>query len=250
MGADAHPAFRLAEKHFKNRATPALPALQGLPADLCASVLDLSRPIDADDDPVWKAGWWGSTYGDKPRRKGKERARGERPNADLSGLRSLRLADGKTGYIVSEGKNVRDFLTPGCILIPNYLSAAAQEELLLSALGRYILPPNPLSLSTHYALPPDLWGLYVSDPEATVRPRHMDLDPEQRTAQAEADRAKRGPRTLIETTPAATIGYDEVKRRNAQWTGDVVSLKLPPKTASALMREIRWANLGWVYQVS
>ena len=64
-----------------------------------------------------------------------------------------------------------------------------------------------------------------------------------------AEEAGRGPRALIETAPAATIGYDEVKRRNATWSGDAVSLKVKERTAGQLMREVRWANLGWVYQV-
>jgi hypothetical protein len=46
------------------------------------------------------------------------------------------------------------------------------------------------------------------------------------------------------------MGFDEVKRRNATWTGDAMSLKAGTKSVEALMKEMRWGNLGWVYQVS
>lgn len=106
-----HPAFRLAEKHFKNRATAALPALRDLPP-FCRAVLDLSRPDSCEDDEIWRAGWWGRTYeppaagnGRKPKRA-RERARGERPplpDLGAEGVRSLELGDGRTGYVVAEG---------------------------------------------------------------------------------------------------------------------------------------------------
>lgn len=106
-----HPAFRLAEKHFKNRTTNALPALRGLP-EFTQPVLDLSGPSDQSTDPVWQAGWWGEEYtapSSNPRRrkKGKERVigeRGERPCMDLDGVPVLELKDGRRGYLVAEGK--------------------------------------------------------------------------------------------------------------------------------------------------
>lgn len=141
-------------------------------------------------------------------------------------------------------------LTTGCILIPGYLGPSAQETLLTSALAEYTRPPNPLSLDTHYALPPDLFALYSTSPETPVAPRHLELDEDERRARAEEAQRTAGVRPLIETAPAFTMGYDEVKRRNASWAGDAMSLKAGVKTVEALMREIRWANLGWVYQVS
>lgn len=106
----SHPAFRLAEKHFKNRATPALPALRDVPPSFCRSVLDLSRPPACEDDEVWRAGWWGRAYeppapGRRPR-KAKERVRGDRPplpDLEGEGVRAVALADGRTGYVVAEG---------------------------------------------------------------------------------------------------------------------------------------------------
>lgn len=111
-----HPAFRLAEKHFKNRTTNALPALRNLP-EYTQAVLDLSGPLDQSSDPVWQAGWWGAEYTEptpqRRRRKGKERAmgeRGERPVMDLDGVPCLHLKDGRTAYLVAEGELQRRVL--------------------------------------------------------------------------------------------------------------------------------------------
>lgn len=119
--------------------------------------------------------------------------------------------------------------------------------MLLAALASYTLPPNPLSLDTHYAVPPNLFSLYATHPEHLVPPRHTQLEEEEKASHAAA--AGTGRRTGIETAPAAAIGYDEVKRRNATFTGDAVSLKVGAKSVAQLMREIRWANLGWIYKV-
>lgn len=61
-------------------------------------------------------------------------------------------------------------------------------------------------------------------------------------------------RKTIETAAAATIGYEEAKKRNERYVEekggrDRPSGTLKGRTAGELMREIRWANLGWVYQV-
>ncbi len=46
------------------------------------------------------------------------------------------------------------------------------------------------------------------------------------------------------------LGFEEIVSRNRTWRGDEPSEKLGARTEEQLMREIRWANLGWVYQVS
>lgn len=109
----AHPAFRLAEKHFKNRATAALPALRDIPTELCRSVLDLSRPASCEEDEVYLAGWWGRSYeplvANARKRKVKDRARGERPplpDLEAEGVRVVQLNDGRAAYIVAEGESL------------------------------------------------------------------------------------------------------------------------------------------------
>lgn len=95
--------FRQVEKHFKSRhvphTTPALPA----------GMVDLSRPERVEEDEVWLSGWWGDEEDEVTvryrRRKGKERARGERRGEGSEGVRTVRLTDGRIGYVVAEGES-------------------------------------------------------------------------------------------------------------------------------------------------
>ncbi|WVO16942.1 alkylated DNA repair protein AlkB [Cryptococcus depauperatus] len=236
-----HTAFRLAEKHFKNRAY-----LNRYPSLLQwkERLIDLSRSQAQEDDEVWQAGWWSPeneteliNNQTKKSKQGKEKEKGERANLDTSNLSKLRLKDGAVAYVVA----------PGCILIPDYMSASQQLTFLHDSLARYTLPPNPLSLTTHYNLPDNLFDLYVSNPQANVYPKHMTgaID-----SQHSASKSQPKSRTLNDTEPASVIGYDEIIARNKNWTGDVPSDKLGIKTAERLMKELRWANLGWIYQWS
>lgn len=93
----AYTNFRIAEKHFKNRSEPGhLPSLRTY------DVVDLSRPDKLEDDEVWKAGWWGEMKGRY--RKGKERARGERPQMDrYDQFQMIECGQGRMGYVIAEG---------------------------------------------------------------------------------------------------------------------------------------------------
>ena len=96
----SYTAFRLAEKHFKNRATPGhLPTLRDAPST--RPVVDLSRTEKEADDEVWQAGWWGPS--DQNVKKGKQRARGERPLLD-SPFERIDIGGGKVGHILAEGQ--------------------------------------------------------------------------------------------------------------------------------------------------
>lgn len=105
--------FRKLEKHFKNRAVKGqLPSLRKYP------IIDLSRPTLAEDDPLWKAGWWSpindleiDTCHARRNNKGKARDLGERPSeaAQQYGLRTLTLSTGETGYLISEGQFTESF---------------------------------------------------------------------------------------------------------------------------------------------
>jgi hypothetical protein len=107
----AHPAFRQVEKHFKNRATWALPALRDLPRELCHPVLDLSRPEAEADDPVYCAGWWAESFAAPSQQRarkgagtgaGRVRPRGSRPEL-VPDARPVKLSDGRVGFVVAEG---------------------------------------------------------------------------------------------------------------------------------------------------
>ena len=136
----------------------------------------------------------------------------------------------------------------GCVYIPRYLTPARQLDLLESALTIYTLPPNPLSISTHYALPPNLFELYASSPRHSIQPLHSmrsKLEPRQERLRS------REMRHTVETEPTAVVEYQEIISRIRSRSRLEVepSERLGPKTVEQLMREIRWANLGWVYQV-
>lgn len=96
-------SFRQTEKHFKSRHIPHTAPV--LPSD----VLDLSRPERAEDDEVWSGGWWGpeENEGDVRyrRRKGKERARGERGADGSESVEILDLGGGRIGYLIAEGQS-------------------------------------------------------------------------------------------------------------------------------------------------
>ncbi|WVQ77070.1 alkylated DNA repair protein AlkB [Cryptococcus sp. DSM 104548] len=239
MQDSAHTAFRLAEKHFKNRANkgsfPSLRQWQG-------SLIDLSRPLEEEDDELWQAGWWSpdndetSQVTRRTNKKAKER--GHRPEQTNNYLTSMELPDGKVAYVVADG----------CVLIPGFLSKGQQMSYALQSLAEYTLPPNPLSLSTHYDLPQEgLFGLLANDPGSLVRPKHMSMAHEG-VPQSSSGQPKN--RVLNDTEPASVIGYDEIVARNRSWKGDVPSDKLGCKRVEQLFKEIRWANLGWVYQWS
>lgn len=257
-GPSSHTAFRLTEKHFKNRSNPLKhPTLRNQPVP----ILDFSRPARQEDDEVWKAGWWSPMNEPEARpRKDKRKARelGERPEQDFDGLKRIELVDGRTGWIVAEGlcdsSCVRQSLTEGCILIPGYLDSNAQLDLAKAALAEYTLPPNPLSLSTHYALPPNLFGMYAEDSDELVLPLHAtragpSTGYESTTHDDSKTEVRWTGRSTVETAPGEVVGYDEILAKNKTVVFDQPSEKLKPKTARELMKEIRWANLGWIYQV-
>ncbi|TYJ56485.1 alkylated DNA repair protein AlkB [Cryptococcus floricola] len=242
MQDSAHSAFRLAEKHFKNRAhKDSFPSLR----QWQRSLLDLSRPAAEEHDELWRAGWWcpdhdtTSPSSAKRSKKTKAKDKGHRPEQARIDLTSLELPDGKVGYVVADG----------CILIPGYLSKEEQLTYALESLAEYTLPPNPLSLSTHYDLPQQgLFDLLVNDPVSLILPKHMTIGSEGAVSGSPTSQPKN--RVLNDTEPASVIGYDEIVARNKGWKGDAPSEKLGCKRVEQLYKEIRWANLGWVYQWS
>lgn len=154
----------------------------------------------------------------------------------------------------------------GLIYIPQYLSPAAQLRLAQSSLQEYTRPPNPLNLSTHYVLPPDLtlFDKYIHDPTHLVDSKASALttpisgtfpdSTRSRTNSTNSSLTRSRPSTpqreLISNKPAHEEGYEALKERVAQWKGDEPSYKLRSKPVGSLLeRELRWANLGWVYNV-
>jgi len=139
-------------------------------------------------------------------------------------------------------------LMVGCILIPHYLDHSGQVDLLTSALAEYTLPPNPLSLSTHYDLPDDLFGTYIANPEYKVQTLFSKLS----SAEQEAIRGREqeiGHRVTKESKSGSEVGYEKILQSGKVWEGDVPGSQLSERSVRDLMKELRWANLGWVYRV-
>jgi alkylated DNA repair protein alkB family protein 1 len=137
----------------------------------------------------------------------------------------------------------------GCILIPGYLNPSEQVDLLTSALSTYTLPPNPLSLSTHYDLPPNLFGTYMTDPEYKVQTLFSKLSPDQQEAIRTREQ-EIGHRVNKESKSGSEVGYEKILQSGKVWEGDVPGSQLSERSVGELMKELRWANLGWVYRVS
>jgi alkylated DNA repair protein alkB family protein 1 len=250
--SSSHTPFRQAEKHFKSRLIPH--TTPSLPLD----IIDLSRPVSQEEDEIWRSGWWGPVEDEGTvrwrRRKGKERERGERPfERGGERLEKLVLGDGTVGYLVADGQSLRCsslmmLIYKGCVLIPNYLDGQEQLKLLQRALGRYTLPPNPLSLSTHYDLPQNLFHTYTTSPQTLVPTLFSKLP----LAGQESIRKREqeiGHRTTKDTPAGSEVGYEKILTAGRDWEGDVPGSKLSERSVGELMKELRWANLGWVYRV-
>jgi alkylated DNA repair protein alkB family protein 1 len=140
----------------------------------------------------------------------------------------------------------------GLVLIPGYLNVEQQLVQMKSSLSDYTCPPNPLSLSTHYVLPKvdqeSLFSLYVSEPEtliSSVASALAEADSPPTTSSSTSSK-----RELIDNEPAVSDGYDKILSIVSEWKGDEPSMKLKSKTVRKLVEtELRWANLGWVYNV-
>ena len=106
VAESSHTPLRRTEKHFKNRSQPLkFPSLRSTPTQ---PILDLSRPVQQEDDEVWQAGWWSPSSDLTGRvKKGKERDRGERPPLETEGSRRILLSGGKVGWVIADGKASR-----------------------------------------------------------------------------------------------------------------------------------------------
>lgn len=136
----------------------------------------------------------------------------------------------------------------GCILIPGYLDPEQQLDLLTSALSEYTLPPNPLSLSTHYDLPPDLFELSTRAPTTPISSLFTSLSEEEQAAIRDKE-AQLGHRSAQNPKSGAELRYSQILERGRAWEGDTPGSRLGERTAGELIKELRWANLGWVYRV-
>jgi alkylated DNA repair protein alkB family protein 1 len=129
------------------------------------------------------------------------------------------------------------------------LNPREQLDLLRSALTEYTLPPNPLSLSTHYDLPPDLFKTYTTAPHTKVQPLFSKLSSSEQESIRSREQ-KLGHRTGKDAKSGAEVGYEKILENGKKWEGDTPGSQLTERSVVELIKELRWANLGWVYRVS
>jgi hypothetical protein len=89
----------------------------------------------------------------------------------------------------------------------------------------------------------------MTKPETQVQTLFSKLAPNEQ----EAIRAREqvlGHRTTQDSKAGSEMGYEKILESGKQWKGDVPGSQLSEKSVEELMKELRWANLGWVYRVS
>ncbi|KAI0048536.1 hypothetical protein FA95DRAFT_1490649 [Auriscalpium vulgare] len=186
--------FRAAEKKYKARFPP---------PDL-SDVLDLALADAAREQEV-EAGVW-------------------RGRADAADVREG--GAGCKAYVVPS--------IPGLVILPGFLTATKQRELVRYCLREHARHPNETNLDTHYLLPPE--GLWNADPTLLISPR-APPDPSTSTSP--------GPRQLIANTPASPTTFHTLAATPKPPA--VPSPTVPSLAARALLPRLRWANIGWFY---
>jgi len=59
-----------------------------------------------------------------------------------------------------------------------------------------------------------------------------------------------GHRSNRDTKSGVEVGYEKILESGKVWEGDRPGSQLSERSVGELMKELRWANLGWVYRVS
>lgn len=103
---------------------------------------------------------------------------------------------------------------------------------------------NETNLDAHYVLPEEgLWNTYVnaqknSGGDVLVQPRAQ-VCPERAAPEIP------GRRKLVENTPASAENFEDIA--TSPKPPPTASPTVQPSPCSALIRKLRWANIGWFY---
>jgi alkylated DNA repair protein alkB homolog 1 len=218
--------FRAAEKKYKARFPP---------PDL-SQVLDVAILDDARTDEVARGKWRGSV--------------------DAVDYRELRLKvpGGQKAYIVPRIPGAKRYLfhedvcihfrmVTGLVVLPSFVSSGNQKRLVRWALCDQARN-NETNLNAHYILPQDgLWNTYIrstnsSREDVLIQPSAL-IFPEQATPEVP------GPRQLVTNTPASPETFPSLS--SSPKPPPSPSPTVQPSSCSALVRKLRWANIGWSY---
>lgn len=88
----------------------------------------------------------------------------------------------------------------------------------------------------------------MSNPESQVRTLFSKLSPKEQE-DIRAREAEIGHRVSRDSKSGAEVGYEKILQNGKVWEGDAPGSQLSQKSVGELMKELRWANLGWVYRV-
>jgi alkylated DNA repair protein alkB homolog 1 len=128
----------------------------------------------------------------------------------------------------------------GLVILPSFVSAHTQRDLIKWSLRDHARHPNETNLDTHYLLPSSgLWNTYLHSPETIVQPRALPSP----TSRVLPDSP--GPRQLISNTPASPANFALLKSTSRPQP--VPSAHAQPLSTAQLLPRLRWANIGWSY---
>jgi hypothetical protein len=131
----------------------------------------------------------------------------------------------------------------GLVLLPGFLSPEKQRHLVRWSLADHARWPNQTNLDIHYVLPEEgLWTVCErvrGDPSQDVF-----VQPRASTSEVRATEEPPGPRQLVNNTAATPDNFSALSATPKP--PSVPSATVQPMPASALVRKLRWANIGWV----
>ncbi|KAJ7046694.1 hypothetical protein C8F04DRAFT_1061399 [Mycena alexandri] len=147
----------------------------------------------------------------------------------------------------ASSSNIKAYTTPripGLVLLPGFLAPQKQRELVQWSLADHARHPNETNLDIHYVLPEDgLWNVCErarDDPTEDIC-----VQPRASTSELPPSDAAPGPRQLVNNTPATPDNFLALSATPKP--PSTPSTTVQPTPASALLRKLRWANIGWYY---
>jgi alkylated DNA repair protein alkB family protein 1 len=141
-------------------------------------------------------------------------------------------------YSFSDG-----IIITGLVVLPSFVSLPNQKRLVRWALCDQARN-NETNLDAHYILPQDgLWNTYIkskkcSSEDVLIQPSAL-IFPEHATPELP------GPRQLVANTPASPETFSSLS--SSPKPPPSPSPTVQPSSCSALVRKLRWANIGWSY---
>ncbi|KIY50920.1 hypothetical protein FISHEDRAFT_38493 [Fistulina hepatica ATCC 64428] len=202
-----------------------------------------------------------------PFRAAEKRFKARFPPPDLSDVLDLSLLDGKCPHGVWSGSldesKFRELLMPpgslhraftlrgipGFVVFPSFLSVEEQKVLVRWSLAEQARPPNITNLDVHYRLPEN--GIWNAMLQSRQDPSRIDVVlPKAATQKPEASRFPEdtGSRQLINNPAASKHNLDAIMATPKPDASP--SSTVPSMSPSALVKKLRWANLGWYYHWS